>query len=90
MKIVADDKIPFLRGVLEPFAEVVYLPGGALGASDVRDADGLIVRTRTLCDRALLGPEDRKLQDAEPPGAKGRESPGAPHPAATPDQWRNM
>ena len=54
MKIVADDKIPFLRGVLEPFAEVVYLPGGAIGASDVRDADGLIVRTRTRCDRALL------------------------------------
>ena len=27
MKIVADDKIPFLRGVLEPFADVVYVPG---------------------------------------------------------------
>jgi len=27
MKIVADKDIPFLRGVLEPFAEVLYLPG---------------------------------------------------------------
>ena len=27
LKIIADDKIPFLRGVLEPFAEVEYLPG---------------------------------------------------------------
>lgn len=26
MKIIADSAIPFLRGVLEPFAEVEYLP----------------------------------------------------------------
>ncbi len=54
MKIVADDKIPFLRGVLEPYAEVVYLPGAAIGRAEVRDADALIVRTRTRVDRALL------------------------------------
>lgn len=54
MKIVADDKIPFLRGVLEPFAEVVYMPGAAISPADVRDADALIVRTRTRCDEALL------------------------------------
>lgn len=54
MKIVADDKIPFLKGVLEPFFEMVYLPGGKIGPADVRDADALITRTRTRCDRALL------------------------------------
>ena len=27
MKIVCDNKIPFIRGVFEPWAEVVYLPG---------------------------------------------------------------
>lgn len=54
MKIVADDKIPFLRGVLEPWAEMVYLPGGKISPADVRDADALLVRTRTRCDRALL------------------------------------
>ena len=54
MKIVCDDKIPFLRGVFEPYAEVVYLPGAAITAADVRDADALITRTRTRCDRALL------------------------------------
>ena len=54
MKIVADDRIPFLRGVFEPFAEVVYLPGKAISAADVADADALIVRTRTRCDKALL------------------------------------
>ncbi len=54
LKIVADDKIPFLRGVLEPYARVVYLPGGAITPADVADADGLITRTRTCCDARLL------------------------------------
>ena len=54
MKIVCDDKIPFLRGVFEPYAEVVYLPGAAITSSDVRDADALVTRTRTRCDSALL------------------------------------
>ena len=54
MKIVADDKIPWLRGVFEPFAEVVYLPGKKISPADVADADALIVRTRTVCGRDLL------------------------------------
>lgn len=54
MKIVVDRDIPFLEGVLEPWAEVVYLRGEAIGAADVRDADALVVRTRTRCDEALL------------------------------------
>ena len=54
MKIVADDKIPFLEGVFEPWAEVVRLPGRAIAPADVADADALIVRTRTRCDAALL------------------------------------
>ncbi len=54
MKIVADDKIPYLRGALEPYAEVVYLPGSKTTAKEVKDADALITRTRTNCDRELL------------------------------------
>jgi erythronate-4-phosphate dehydrogenase len=54
LKIVADEKIPFLKGVLEPFAEVVYLPGNLISRDSVRDADALLIRTRTLCDKALL------------------------------------
>lgn len=54
MKIVCDDKIPFLRGVFEPYAEVQYLPGAGTTAAVVKDADALITRTRTRCDRALL------------------------------------
>jgi len=33
---------------------VVYLPGSKIMAADVRDADALIVRTRTRCDEQLL------------------------------------
>jgi erythronate-4-phosphate dehydrogenase len=54
MKIVADRDIPFLQGVLEPFAEVVYLQGDTIRPSDVTDADALLVRSRTRCDSALL------------------------------------
>lgn len=54
MKIVADNKIPFLKGVLEPFAEVVYLPGKETTAEVVKDADAIITRTRTACNEALL------------------------------------
>jgi erythronate-4-phosphate dehydrogenase len=54
MKIVADDKIPYLKGVLEPFAEVVYLPGSEISRRDLKDADALLTRTRTKCDAGLL------------------------------------
>lgn len=54
MKIVCDNKIPFLRGVLEPYAEVVYLPGKETTPEVVRDADAIITRTRTICDEFLL------------------------------------
>ena len=55
MKAIIDDKIPYIRGLIEQLVdEVVYLPGSAIGASDVHDADILLVRTRTRCDRALL------------------------------------
>ena len=54
MKIVCDNKIPFLRGVFEPYAEVAYLPGAETTPAVVRDADAVITRTRTRCDATLL------------------------------------
>ena len=54
MLILADSKIPFLRGVLEPYAEVRYLDPGQFTPETVRDANALIIRTRTKCDAALL------------------------------------
>ncbi len=54
MKIVADDKIPFLKGVLEPYAEVIYLPGKNISKESLRNADALLIRTRTKCNESLL------------------------------------
>ena len=54
MKIVCDNKIPFLKGVLEPYADVVYLPGKETTPEVVKDADALITLTRTICNEALL------------------------------------
>lgn len=54
MKIVADIDIPFLEGVFEPFAEVVYKKGDQIMHEDVIDADALIIRTRTKCNAELL------------------------------------
>jgi len=54
MKIVADDKIPFLKGVLDPFADVTYLPGRQITRDILKGADALLVRTRTKCTESLL------------------------------------
>jgi erythronate-4-phosphate dehydrogenase len=54
VKIVADDKIPFLRGALEPWAEVIYLPGKEITHAAVKDADAMLIRTRTKCNEQLL------------------------------------
>ena len=55
MKIVVDDKIPYIYEKLAILADnVVYLRGSEIKADDVRDADALIVRTRTRCDEQLL------------------------------------
>ena len=54
MKVIIDRDIPFLQGVLEPWATVVYAAGEVFTPALVRDADALLVRTRTRCDAALL------------------------------------
>jgi len=54
MKVVVDDKIPFIKGVLEPYTEVVYLPGARFTRRNIANADALIIRTRTKCNENLL------------------------------------
>lgn len=53
-RLVIDDRIPYIRGAAELIGDTTYLPGAAITAADVRQADALIVRTRTRCDRTLL------------------------------------
>lgn len=54
MKFIIDDKIPYIQGALEPFGEVVYLPGSKTTPQVVKDVDALITRTRTICNEQLL------------------------------------
>mgnify|MGYP002624217373 CR=1 FL=1 len=54
MKIIVDSHIPHIQGLIEPFAQVDYLEPGGISRDTVRDADALIVRTRTHCDAAML------------------------------------
>ncbi|MDR1545075.1 MAG: 4-phosphoerythronate dehydrogenase [Prevotellaceae bacterium] len=54
MKIVIDQNIPFINGVFENVAEVQYFKGQNIDNQSVKDADALIIRTRTKCGEALL------------------------------------
>lgn len=55
MKIVVDNKIPYIKEAIEGIAdEVIYLPGNAFTAENIQNADALVIRTRTLCNRELL------------------------------------
>lgn len=55
MKIVVDDKIPFIREAIAQIStDVIYKPGIAISPDDIHDADALIIRTRTRCDETLL------------------------------------
>lgn len=60
LRLVIDDKIPFIREAAARLGECVFLPGAAITADDVREADVLITRTRTQVNRVLL--EGSKVQ----------------------------
>jgi len=64
MKIIIDNKIPFIKGRLEkasdnrsgkmPPVETIYASPSEMTRQLVKDADALIIRTRTHCDAKLL------------------------------------
>lgn len=54
MRVVIDSAIPYIKGVLEPFADVIYLPANKIDKSSIKECDAMIIRTRTKCDKSLL------------------------------------
>lgn len=54
LKIIADQNVPFLKGALEYVSDLHYFLGREIGPEQVKDADALIIRTRTKCNRQLL------------------------------------
>lgn len=61
MQLIIDDKIPFIHGLAEQIGDVHYLPGANITAESVRNADAIIVRTRTKVDAALLAHSSVRL-----------------------------
>lgn len=55
MKIIIDNKIPYIKEAIEQISdETVFVSGSDFTPSLVRNADALIIRTRTRCNRELL------------------------------------
>ncbi len=54
MKVILDKYVPYLAEVLSPYAQVLALDPADITPAAVRDADALIIRTRTHCNDALL------------------------------------
>lgn len=58
---IVDDNIPFIEGRLEPVAEVRYVDQFGFTPEIVKDADALLIRTRTRCNEELLGKSGARL-----------------------------
>lgn len=54
LKIIADDKIPYVRELFSPIAEVILLPGNRINRGDLQDANALLTRTITQVNADLL------------------------------------
>lgn len=52
--IIIDDNIPFLIDRIAGKADITVLPASEITPEAVRDADAVLVRTRTKCDASLL------------------------------------
>lgn len=61
MRIIADNTIPYLQGIAEPVADVIYLDSKSFTPERVKEADVLIVRSIDKCTPALLEGSQVKL-----------------------------
>ncbi|MDX1352268.1 MAG: 4-phosphoerythronate dehydrogenase [Thiomicrorhabdus sp.] len=53
-KIIIDDAVPYAQAIFSHLGDVITLPGKAIDAQAVKDADALIVRSRTQVNESLL------------------------------------
>lgn len=61
INIIVERNVPFVAGLLDPYATVRYLKPEEITPKAVADADAMIIRTRTRCDAELLESSDCKL-----------------------------
>ena len=66
MRVIVDNKIPFIKEAIEKIADsVIYTPGRDFTPELVKDADALIIRTRTHCNKELLEGIDEVMPQVE-------------------------
>ena len=95
MKIIIDNKIPYIKEAAEKIAEeVIYAPGKDFTRELIQDADALIIRTRTHCNRELLeGSKVKFIATATistPNTASRRVSSGQMPRDAIPPRWLSI
>ncbi|MDE6196684.1 MAG: 4-phosphoerythronate dehydrogenase [Muribaculaceae bacterium] len=61
IRLIIEENIPFVKGLLDDYATIRYMAPGDIDAKAVRDADGLMIRTRTECTEELLRRSDVKM-----------------------------
>ncbi|MDR0428895.1 MAG: 4-phosphoerythronate dehydrogenase PdxB [Tannerellaceae bacterium] len=61
MKVIADNTIPYLKGIAETFADVTYLSSEEFIPRNIKGADVLIVRSIDKCTREVLEGSGVKL-----------------------------
>lgn len=54
IRLIIENKIPFIKGLLDDICDVKYLNPDDINADVMCQADALITRTRTRCDQSLL------------------------------------
>lgn len=54
MKVLVEASVPYIRGVIEEYAEVVYLDNNDITREAIRDVDAMLVRSITKCNEELL------------------------------------
>lgn len=104
LKVLADENIPFLKGRLEGIgADVTYLDQHAFTADLARDADILLIRTRTRINRELLegsrvklvatatiGTDQIDTDYCRKAGVEVRNSPGCNAPGVAQYVWSSL
>lgn len=61
IRLIIEKNIPFVKGLLDPYATVQYLAPEDITPKAVREIDGMVIRTRTRCDEALLAKSECKM-----------------------------
>ena len=61
IRLIVESNIPYVKGLLDPYATVRYLSPEEITPAAVREIDGMIIRTRTVCNEELLKKSECKI-----------------------------